>query len=49
MTGAGRTGIGTADDDEEAEARSDLLTAAHLTANDREREVLLRKVAALPQ
>lgn len=47
MTGAGRTGIGTADDDEEA--RSGLLTAAHLTANDREREVLLRKVAALPQ
>jgi len=48
MTGAGRTGTGAADDDEE-EARSDLLTAAHLTANDREREVLLRKVAALPQ
>ena len=46
MTGAGRTGTGAADDEE---ARSDLLTAAHLTANDREREVLLRKVAALPQ
>ena len=47
MTGVGRTGTGAADDDEEA--RSDLLTAAHLTANDREREVLLQKVAALPQ
>ena len=31
------------------EARSELLTAAHLAANDRERDVLLRKAAGLPQ
>ena len=30
------------------EARSELLTAAHLAANDRERDVLLRKAAGLP-
>jgi predicted RNA polymerase sigma factor len=29
------------------EARSELLTAAHLAANDRERDVLLRKAAGL--
>lgn len=47
MTGAGMTDTGAADDDEEA--RSELLTAAHLAGNDRERDVLLRKAAGLPQ
>lgn len=47
MTDADMADTGAADGDEEA--RSELLTAAHLAANDRERDVLLRKAAGLPQ